>query len=142
VAPGVVAAVAGALAALVAAARILIRFRLVARVRAGGEPGFHVVPRSGREDEAPLVPLVRTAVAPAGVLAATGVSAAYRGARGVFKLALAPLPEQGFRHAIADLIADAAMEVAQTILTLAAGATAAVVMAPILLIFVFWNGMG
>ena len=80
----------------------------VTRAREGGEPGVHVVPRSENEDEAPLLPLVRTAFRPAGVLAATGVSAAYRGARGVFKLALAPLPEQRFAHPIADHLLRAA----------------------------------
>jgi hypothetical protein len=138
---GLVAAVAGGLAALVAAARIVARVRLVARARAGGEPGFHVVPRSGREDEAPLVPLVRTAVVPAGVLAATGVSAAYRGARGVFKLALAPLPEQRFPHPVTDLMWAAATEGAHAILTLAVGLAALVSICPFLLILVFWNGM-
>ena len=88
------------------------------------------------------MPLVRTSVAPGGVLAATGVSAAYRGARGVFKLALAPLPEERFPHPIADLIRAAATEGGRAILTLAAGFTALAAMSPIVLIVVFWDGMG
>lgn len=133
---GDVATVAGGLAMAIAGARLVVRVRLLSRAREGGEPGFHVIPRSGREDEAPLLPLVRTSAPPTGVLAATGASAPYRGARGIFKLALVPLPDELFEHPVADLIRAAATEGAHAVLTLAIGATAVMMFAPILVIFV------
>jgi hypothetical protein len=135
---GALIGVAGTLATAIAAARIVARVRLIERARQGTEPGFHVVPRSGAEDEAPLLPLVRTRQQPAGVLAATGVSAPYRGARGIFKLGLAPLPDQRFDRPIAALVRAAIAEGATCITTLAIGGVAflviAVIAMPILLV--------
>jgi hypothetical protein len=125
---------AGALAMGAAGVRMIQRVRLLARVRDGDEPGFHVVPRSGRDDEAPLLPLVRSRSAPEGVLAATGVSAPYRGARGIFKLALAPLPDGPVHRPLAELGWAALSLVANSVLTLAVGGLALVVLSPILVV--------
>jgi hypothetical protein len=117
-----------------AAARMLRRVRLLARVRDGDALGFHVVPRSGHEDEAPLVPLVRSTPAPEGVLAATGISAPYRGARGIFKLALAPLPGAPAHHPLAELLGAAVALIVNALVTLAAGVMALLVLSPILVL--------
>jgi hypothetical protein len=114
---------------------MLRRVRFLARVRDGEELGFHVVPRSDREDEAPLLPLVRSTPAPEGVLAATGVSAPYRGARGIFKLALAPLPGAPRARPLAELCWAALGLVSNVVATLMLGAAALLVLSPILFVF-------
>jgi hypothetical protein len=131
----VAAVLAGALATGGAALRSLLRLRLVARARSGSEPGLHVVPRSGRDDERGLVPVLGSEVPPAGVLAATGVSAPYRGERGVFKLALAPLPEERLPHPVADFFVAAVREASYAVVTLLLGGTALMTLVPVLFYF-------
>jgi hypothetical protein len=130
------AAVAGALLAAVGSARIVVRAHLFARVRDGSLPGFHVIPLSGHEDEAALLPLVQTGGAPAprGVLAATGISAPYRGARGIFKVALAPLADQPFVHPLAGLVKETLAEGGNALVTLGVGITALLVFSPVLIV--------
>jgi hypothetical protein len=123
------AAVAGALTAAFAGARLLARVRFLQRAREGTEPGFHVVPRSGREDERALVPLVRTGERSSGVLAATGASAPYRGERGVFRLALAPLPEEPFERPVLRLFGAAGRAAALTLATAMISAVGVLVVA-------------
>jgi hypothetical protein len=113
---------AGALIATLASARLFARVRLLRRARAGAEPGFHLVPRSDREDESGLVPLVRASAAPGGVLAATGISAPYRGARGVFKLALAPLADEPLGRPILGMLGGALGEVGHAMTAVVVGA--------------------
>jgi len=132
----------GALLALGAAVRMIVRLRLLARAQEGEIQGFHVVPRAGREDEVPLLPLVRGAAPPSGVLAATGASAPYRGARGVLKLALAPLPEDGPRRPLASLVWAAFTQLADAAFTLAVGAGTALIFLPILVILSLSGGWG
>jgi hypothetical protein len=132
---GVAAILAGALSTAGAALRFLLRLRLIDRARSGSEPGLHVVPRSGHDDERALVPALRTEAPPAGILAATGVSVPYRGERGVFKLALAPLPEQRLPRPVADFFAAAAREAASALFALFIGTTLLMIASP-LLIFV------
>jgi hypothetical protein len=131
---GTTALVAGLAIAGVAAARLVARIRFVARARDGSEPGLHVVPTSHAEDEQPLLPLVRTTRPPSGVLAATGASAPYRGARGIFKLGLAPLPSERFDRPIAVLVQGAVRHAANCVVTLCLGAAALVISCPILAI--------
>ncbi len=133
---GAAAGVVGVLAALAGAARIAARGSLVVRAREGVEPGVHVVPLSGHEDEAPLLPLVRTTTPPRGVLAATGISAAYRGARGVFKVALAPLADEPFDNPLRGTLREMVGEGGHALLTLAVGITALLVFSPIMVVLV------
>jgi hypothetical protein len=127
---GCAVAAVGALAMAVATARVVLRARLIERARRGAEPGFHLVPVSGREDEAALVPLVRARSRPSGVLAATGVSAPYRGARGVFKIGLVPLPEEPLERPIASVLGEVMAEGASCFVTLAIGVVALMMAAP------------
>jgi hypothetical protein len=130
------AGVSGALAMLLAGARMVARVRIVVRARNGAVPGFHVVPRTAAEDEKGLVPLVRASRRPSGVLAATGVSAPYRGARGVMKLGLAPLPPERFERPVAGVIGELVAEGANGIITLAVGVVAVAMVSPLLLVVV------
>lgn len=136
------AAALGAVLALGAAARMVVRVRLLARVQEGDLVGFHVVPRSGREDEVPLLPLVRSANLPTGVLAATGASAPYRGARGVLKLALAPLPGAPPRRPLASLLWAAIAPLGHAAVTLLVGAGAALVVGAPIFIFCAFRDWG
>jgi hypothetical protein len=131
---GTAAGLAGALSAAGAALRFVLRLRFVARARSGSEPGLHVVPRTEHDDERLLVPVLRTEVPPAGVLAATGVSAPYRGERGVFKLALAPLPDQKLPHPVAEFLTVALREWSYAVLALFVGATTLMIALPILIL--------
>jgi hypothetical protein len=116
------AAILGLAALAVSSARILARARFLTRVHEGLETGLHVVPRADLDDEeAALLPLCPAAHAPSGVLTATGASAPYRGARGVFKLALVPLPDERVEHPISSLFWSTTATVSDTILTLILG---------------------
>jgi hypothetical protein len=126
----------GALAMVLAGARMVARVRIVVRAREGAVPGFHVVPRTGAEDEKGLVPLVRASRRPSGVLAATGVSAPYRGARGVMKLGLAPLGPERFGWPVAGVLGELAAEGANGIITLALAVVAVAMVSPLLLVVV------
>jgi hypothetical protein len=126
----------GALAMVLAGARMVARVRIVARARNGAVPGFHVVPRTGAEDEKGLVPFVRASRRPSGVLAATGVSAPYRGARGVMKLGLAPLPPERFDRPVAGALGELFAESANGVITLAVAVVAVGMLSPLLLVVV------
>jgi hypothetical protein len=126
----------GALLMVLAGARLVARARIVARARNGAVPGLHVVPRTGAEDEKGLVPLVRASRRPSGVLAATGVSAPYRGARGVMKLGLAPLPPERFDRPVAGALGELFAEGANGVITLAVAVVAVAMVSPLLLVVV------
>ncbi|APR77540.1 Hypothetical protein A7982_02887 [Minicystis rosea] len=105
-----VLAAGGALLAMIAALRLVARARLLVAVRRGAIPGLTIEPLSGREDEAALLPLVRTEEPPAGVLVAGGAISAYRGERGALRVARVPAKDAPIAHPVAALVADALNE--------------------------------
>jgi hypothetical protein len=135
---GPVLVVVSLAAMMVAASRIVERVELVERARRGVEPGFHLLPATAAEDESELVPIVRTARPPEGVLAATGVSVPYRGARGVLKLGRAPLPEEPFDRPVAQMVHGALTEGATSVATLAVGSiVVAALIVPLAMVLTF-----
>ena len=100
-----------------------------------------MVPRAGGDEEAALLPLVRTEHR-GGVLVATGASAPYSGEQGVFKLALVPLPDEPFDRPFGGLVSGALGEVASTMVLFVAGYCAVSLFFLLWLLWVFRDGIG
>jgi hypothetical protein len=123
-APAVVLATAAAIALAVAGVRLWVRVRWLQRVRAGQVPGVTIELRTGRAEEAALLPLLRLDALFPGVLVTGEESPTYREVRGVRRVALVPLPDQPIGSPIAGLASDAANEIGAALLALPVGVVA------------------
>jgi len=128
-APAVILAAAGAAAVTVAGARLWVRVRWLERVREGQVPGVIIELRTGRAEEAALLPFLRLDALLPGVLVAGEETATYREVRGARRLGLVPLPDQPIGSPLGALAADALNELGAALLALPVGVVALTVAA-------------